>query len=39
MQLSPEKDKVLWKWTACKNFSIKYVYNFLTSEDSSPSYA
>jgi hypothetical protein len=39
VQLSHEKDKVLWKWTASKKFSIKYVYNFPTSEDSCPSYA
>jgi hypothetical protein len=39
VQLTPEKDKVLWKWTTSKKFSIKSVYNFLTRDDSGPPFA
>jgi hypothetical protein len=36
--LSDTSDIVLWKWNASKKFSVKSVYDHLTSDDSSLNY-
>jgi hypothetical protein len=36
--LDENKDKVVWKWTTSKQFTVKSVYEKLTRDDDGPAY-
>jgi hypothetical protein len=37
--LNEEQDKVIWKWSATRKFTIKSLYSHLTRNDNGPAYS